>query len=122
MAKARDYTANWHFGDSFDDIVVDVTQPDGTSLPLEGYSARMDIKVAPDSVSSSLSLTNAANDGITIDSVAGRVVVDATYTKMLSGTLAVDVKYYYQLQIQSATKRRTLVKGRFISLEDIAEN
>lgn len=122
MAKAIEHTLNWHYGDSFDDIVINVKNQDGTPVSLAGYAARMDIKVTPDAVTSVLTLTTSPNDGITIDATTGQVRCNATYTKMLSGNLAVDTIYHYQLQIQNDTVRRTLLGGRFVSLADIAEN
>lgn len=122
MAQAIDFTAYWHYGDSFDDIVIDVQNPDGSPMSLSGYVAIMDIRLEPDSATTSLSLTTNANDGITIDAATGQVRIDATFSKMLSGALAVDIKYHYQVQIKNSEKRRTLLKGRFVSLADIAEN
>lgn len=122
MAKARERNFEWHYGDSFDDFLLRFTDKSGNPYSLAGYSARMDIKVAPDDDTAALSLTTSANDGLTLDTSAGTLLASASFAKMLSGSLDVGVKYYYQVQIQNTTTRRTVLTGRFITLDDIAEN
>ena len=114
MSLRADYTIEIYKGDDML-IKIPVYDSDGAAYALTGTTAAyFYVKVNPDDSAYSFSRSNAAGDGITIDTTNKRILVYIipTNTKALAlGT------YYWDCKIVDATKLYTIAKGDFIVKE-----
>ena len=116
MARVLTVNLVHQYGDTFDDYSVTWLNSSGTPINLTGYTATMRIKAKTGGGTGEttlLTLTSAANDGLTIDAPNGKITFSGTPTKMTSGTLAQGVKYVYDLQVASGSEKKTLIRGDF---------
>lgn len=85
------------------------TKGTGTPVNLTGYSAQMQIRRTPADATALVSLTSAANGGITIEGTEGRVNIEisaATTSNLAPG------RYVYDLVLTDlSSKKKRLVEG-----------
>ena len=104
----------YHYGDSFDDLIVVWQDASGVPISLSGYTATMRIRTAPATTGTFLlELTSAVSGGLTIDAPNGKITFAATPTKMKSGSLVQSQSYFYDLQVSNGSETKTLLKGKF---------
>lgn len=106
----------YHYGDTWDGADVLWKDADGLPINLSGYAAQLAIKAkvgAGAGEATVLKLTNGASDGLVIDTALGKVTINATPTKMTSGTLAQGQGYFYDLQVKNGSETQTLLEGEF---------
>lgn len=103
----------YHYGDSFDGIVVSWKDADDNPVSLSGYSAKLQARTTTGSGTLVLELTNAASNGLEINSSAGTVTINASPSKMTSSPSALvqGQGYFYDLQVTNGTETQTLLKG-----------
>lgn len=110
MSRVHEEKLVYHYGDTFDDYVIDYVDEAGVAIDLTGYTARMKIKLG---ATTALTLTSSTNDGITLDGAAGRLTFSGTPTKMKSGSLTGGNVYQYDLEVSLGSITKTLIKGEF---------
>lgn len=102
----------YHYGDSFDGIVVSWKDADGNPVSLAGYSAKLQARTATGNGTLVLELTS-ASAGLEINTSAGTVTINASPSKMTSSPSALvqGQGYFYDLQVTNGVETQTLLKG-----------
>jgi hypothetical protein len=85
------------------------TKSSGQPVNLTGYTAAMQIRRTPADATALVSLTSAANGGLTIEGTAGRVRIEIPSTTTATLTPG---RYVYDLVLTDlASKKKRLVEG-----------
>jgi len=112
---------DYYAGDSLSGIEVVWEDSQGVPIDLTDYLASLQVKDSSGTIL--LHLDSDTETGLTIDEENGKVIVNATATKMAEADFEPGSIYDYDIQVKSDNEEtiRTLMFGKFVVHEQITQ-